>query len=144
MAPASLVGWRTWTRYVFLWIVCSLPDDDPDSLQFQLGGLTVQKQVIGVANKTSGFSGVDGSAAFHYSLFIPSHPADRRYRIFGVGPVGLTRNTVSKTTLVPTVLDNLYKSKNIWYEALGVYFKPLTGNVSVLFITTECRLLLEL
>jgi len=78
--------------------------------KFQLGGLTVQKQVIGVANRTSGFSGVDG--------------------IFVVGPVGLTRNTVSNMALVPTVLDNLYKSKNIWYEALGVYFKPLTGNAT--------------
>jgi hypothetical protein len=41
--------------------------------------------------------------------------------------------------LVPTVLDNLYKSKNIWYEVLGVYFKPLTGNVGILFISTERR-----
>jgi len=78
--------------------------------KFQLGGLTVSKQLIGAANRTSGFSGVDG--------------------IFGVGPVGLTSKTVSNMKLVPTVLDNLYKSKGIWYEALGVYFKPLTGSAT--------------
>jgi hypothetical protein len=100
--------------------------------QFQLGGLTVSKQLIGVANRTSGFSGVDG--------LVPhgSHFLDLLLRIFGVGPVGLTRKTVSNMKLVPTVLDNLYKSKGIWYEALGVYFKPLTGNVSPLFIPIEC------
>jgi len=79
--------------------------------KFQLGGLTVSKQLIGAANHTSGFSGVDG--------------------IFGVGPVDLTSKTVSHMNLVPTVLDNLYKSKGIWYEALGVYFKPLTGGDTV-------------
>lgn len=53
-----------------------------------LGGLAVVKQSIGVASKTAGFSRVDG--------------------ILGVGPVDLTRGTVTDTNLVPTVLNNLY------------------------------------
>lgn len=55
-----------------------------------------------------GFNGVDG--------------------IFGLGPVGLTRNTVSNAATVPTFLDNLYKQGSIPSEVLGVYFKSETGS----------------
>jgi len=72
---------------------------------FTLGDLTVPRQSIGVASTTIGFTGVDG--------------------IFGVGPVGLTEDTVSGTNEVPTVLDNLYSSGSIPTEVLGVYFQPI-------------------
>ncbi|PQK13592.1 hypothetical protein BB8028_0004g05230 [Beauveria bassiana] len=71
-------------------------------------GLTVKSQSVGSAKSAVGFNGVDG--------------------IFGLGPVGLTRNTVSNAATVPTFLDNLYKQGSIPSEVLGVYFKPETGS----------------
>ncbi|KAM3524133.1 hypothetical protein MY4038_007874 [Beauveria bassiana] len=71
-------------------------------------GLTVKSQSVGSAKSAVGFNGVDG--------------------IFGLGPVGLTRNTVSNAATVPTFLDNLYKQGSIPSEVLGVYFKPEAGS----------------
>jgi hypothetical protein len=51
-------------------------------------GLVIPKQSIGVASRSSGFSGVDG--------------------ILGIGPVDLTEGTVASTNTVPTVTDNLF------------------------------------
>lgn len=71
------------------------------------GGLTVKSQSIGSASDASGFNGVDG--------------------ILGLGPVGLTRGTVSNANTVPTFLDNLYSQGSISSEVLGVYFSPENG-----------------
>lgn len=73
-----------------------------------LGGLTVSKQSFGGASSASGFNGVDG--------------------ILGLGPVGLTKNTVSNTNLVPTFLDNLYSQGSIATEVIGVSFRPESGS----------------
>ncbi|KAF8315705.1 acid protease, partial [Clavulina sp. PMI_390] len=73
-----------------------------------IGGLTVVGQSIGVATSSSGFSGTDG--------------------IVGFGPVILTEDTVSGTTEVPTLLDNLYSNGAISTEVLGVSFAPESGS----------------
>lgn len=70
-------------------------------------GLTVNKQSIGAASRSTGFQGVDG--------------------IVGFGPVGLTRGTVSNANTVPTFMDNLYSQGSISTEVLGVYFAPIAG-----------------
>ncbi|CCM04929.1 uncharacterized protein FIBRA_07126 [Fibroporia radiculosa] len=72
--------------------------------------LVIQNQSIGVASTTQGFSGVDG--------------------ILGVGPVDLTQGTVSNTTEVPTVTDNLYAQGTISEEVLGISFEPTTATDS--------------
>ncbi|KAG9242820.1 aspartic peptidase domain-containing protein [Calycina marina] len=77
-----------------------------DTVSF--GGLTVTKQSIGSATKSTGFSGVDG--------------------IIGFGPVVLTEGTVSGLTTVPTFMDNLKTQGSITSEILGVYFKPESGS----------------
>lgn len=69
--------------------------------------LVISKQSIGVASSSSGFSGVDG--------------------ILGLGPVSLTSGTVSGTSKVPTVADNLYSQKKISTEVLGVSYNPTTS-----------------
>ncbi|KDQ62683.1 hypothetical protein JAAARDRAFT_121181 [Jaapia argillacea MUCL 33604] len=68
--------------------------------------LVIQNQSIGVASTAQGFSDVDG--------------------ILGVGPVDLTQNTVSNTTTVPTVTDNLYAQGTIPEEILGISYVPTT------------------
>ncbi|KAJ7259994.1 putative aspartic protease [Mycena haematopus] len=75
-----------------------------------LGGLTITKQSIGDGTKSSGFTGVDG--------------------IVGFGPVDLTEDTVSGSTTVPTVLDNLLSQGTISTEVLGVSFAPESGSDS--------------
>lgn len=72
-----------------------------------IGGATVEKQSIGVATESPGFTDVDG--------------------ILGVGPVGLTSGTVSGVKEVPTFMNNLYSTGAISTEALGVYFAPSTS-----------------
>ncbi|KAJ3517875.1 hypothetical protein NLJ89_g224 [Agrocybe chaxingu] len=69
-------------------------------------GLVISKQSIGVASTASGFSGVDG--------------------ILGIGPVDLTRGTLSPatTTLVPTVTDNLFSQGTISANEIGISFEP--------------------
>ncbi|OJA21136.1 hypothetical protein AZE42_04353, partial [Rhizopogon vesiculosus] len=69
-----------------------------------LGSLEVTRQSIGVASKAEGFRGVDG--------------------VLGIGPVNLTKGTVSNTDTVPTVMYNLFNQGFIDSEVLGVYFIP--------------------
>lgn len=64
----------------------------------------VHDQSIGVARWTDGIDGFDG--------------------ILGLGPVDLTRGTVSNAFEVPTVPDNLYTQRTISQEVLGVFFAP--------------------
>ncbi|EPS96549.1 hypothetical protein FOMPIDRAFT_60461 [Fomitopsis schrenkii] len=71
-------------------------------------GLTIQNQSIGVASTAQGFSGQDG--------------------ILGIGPVDLTSNTVSNTTTVPTVTDNLYAQGTISTEVIGISYVPTAAN----------------
>jgi hypothetical protein len=66
--------------------------------------LVIQNQSIGVASSAQGFNGVDG--------------------IIGVGPVDLTQGTVSNTTEVPTVTDNLYAQGAISSDSLGIFYEP--------------------
>ncbi|KAF9806956.1 hypothetical protein IEO21_08446 [Rhodonia placenta] len=68
--------------------------------------LVIQQQSIGVATQATGFSGVDG--------------------ILGVGPTDLTQGTVSNTTTVPTVTDNLFSQGTISTEVLAISFEPST------------------
>ncbi|KAG2101065.1 acid protease, partial [Suillus discolor] len=73
--------------------------------------LVIQNQGIGVASSAQGFEGVDG--------------------ILGVGPADLTQGTVSNTTDVPTVTDNLYAQGTISSNSLGISYEPSsTANVS--------------
>lgn len=74
-------------------------------------GLTIQNQSIGVATQAQGFSGQDG--------------------ILGIGPVDLTTNTVSNTTTVPTVTDNLYAQGTIATESIGISYVPTTSSNAV-------------
>lgn len=74
-------------------------------------GLTIQNQSIGVATQAQGFSGQDG--------------------ILGIGPVDLTSNTVSNTSTVPTVTDNLYSQGTIATETIGISYVPTTSSSAV-------------
>ncbi|PPQ91159.1 hypothetical protein CVT25_003037 [Psilocybe cyanescens] len=71
-------------------------------------GLVIPKQSIGVATKSTGFQDVDG--------------------ILGIGPVGLTLNTLSPATnsLIPTVTDNLFANGVINANEIGISFNPTT------------------
>ncbi|KAK3835590.1 MAG: acid protease [Linnemannia gamsii] len=71
--------------------------------------LVVKAQSIGVANKPTGFSGVDG--------------------VLGLGPVDLTKGTLSpdETSTIPTVLDNLASQRTIPAALYGVSFQPATS-----------------
>ncbi|KAH8115423.1 acid protease [Phellopilus nigrolimitatus] len=66
--------------------------------------LVIADQSIGVASSSSGFDGVDG--------------------ILGIGPVDLTQDTVSGTSTVPTVTDNLFSQGTISSEVVGIYYAP--------------------
>jgi len=77
-------------------------------LKVKVGTASVTKQLIGVASKATGFTGVDG--------------------ILGVGPVDLTAESVNGLTAVPTFLDNLKSQGTISTEVLGVSFAPLSGS----------------
>lgn len=78
-----------------------------DSASF--GGLTVTRQSIGAATRSTGFSGgVDG--------------------ILGLGPVTLTQGTVRNTNTVPTFLNNLKAQGSISTEVIGVSFRPEQGS----------------
>ena len=72
--------------------------------------LTISGQSIGVATQSEGFDGigVDG--------------------ILGLGPKDLTQGTISNTTVVPTVIDNLYSQGNIHSAVLGIYFTPVSAS----------------
>jgi pepsin A len=71
-----------------------------------LSPLSISNQSIGVADKYQGFQGVDG--------------------VLGVGPMSLTKGTVSNTDTVPTIMDNLSSQKFPYSEILGVYFVPVS------------------
>lgn len=75
-----------------------------------LSSLSISNQSIGVANKNEGFRGVDG--------------------VFGIGPVSLTKGTVSNTDIVPTIMDNLFNQKSTHSEIIGVYFVPVSEKVA--------------
>ncbi|GJE89616.1 aspartic peptidase A1 [Phanerochaete sordida] len=74
--------------------------------QVTLGSLVISGQSIGVASRSSGFSGTDG--------------------ILGIGPVDLTQGTVSGSNSVPTVTDNLLSQGTISTEVVAVSFEPTT------------------
>ncbi|KAK7063997.1 aspartic proteinase [Favolaschia claudopus] len=85
-------------------------------------GLVIPKQSIGVASRSSGFSGVDG--------------------ILGIGPVGLTQGTLSNSAAtVPTVTDNLFSQGTITNNVIGISFEPTTSeddnNGSIAFGGTD-------
>lgn len=69
-------------------------------------GLVINQQSIGVASFAQGTNGFDG--------------------VLGLGPIGLTQNSVNNTFEVPTVTDNLYTQKTISQEVLGVFFAPVS------------------
>ncbi|TFK52340.1 acid protease [Heliocybe sulcata] len=83
--------------------------------------LVIQNQSIGVASTAQGFNGVDG--------------------ILGIGPVDLTSTTVSGTSSVPTVTDNLYAQGTIPTESIGISYVPSTSasdvNGEMSFGTTD-------
>ncbi|KAJ7040327.1 aspartic peptidase A1 [Mycena alexandri] len=86
-------------------------------------GLVIPKQSIGVASRSSGFTGVDG--------------------ILGIGPVDLTEGTLTKSTstLIPTVTDNLFSQGTITNNLIGISFEPTTSeddnNGSIAFGGTD-------
>ncbi|KAE9408853.1 acid protease [Gymnopus androsaceus JB14] len=63
---------------------------------------------FGVASTSTGFSDTDG--------------------ILGIGPVDLTTGTVSGTSEVPTVTDNLFADGTIPTESIGISYNPTTGD----------------
>jgi len=69
-------------------------------------GLVIKNQSIGDASTAQGFSDVDG--------------------IIGIGPVDLTSGTVSNTSSVPTVTDNLFSQGTIPSNSLGISYVPST------------------
>lgn len=75
-------------------------------------GLTISKQSIGVASRSTGFDGFDG--------------------ILGIGPVDLTLDTLSPatTTTIPTVTDNLFSQGTITSNLVAVSFEPTTTETS--------------
>ncbi|KAI0050951.1 aspartic peptidase A1 [Auriscalpium vulgare] len=72
-------------------------------------GLTITNQSIGVASRSSGFTGFDG--------------------ILGIGPTDLTLKTLSPdaTSLIPTVTDNLASQGTIPTDLVAVSFEPTTS-----------------
>ncbi|KIJ40040.1 hypothetical protein M422DRAFT_174318, partial [Sphaerobolus stellatus SS14] len=68
--------------------------------------LVINNQSIGVASRSTGFTGVDG--------------------ILGIGPVDLTEDTLSPATntLIPTVTDNLFAHGTITSNLVAVSFSP--------------------
>ncbi|EKM48656.1 uncharacterized protein PHACADRAFT_108504 [Phanerochaete carnosa HHB-10118-sp] len=66
--------------------------------------LIIEKQSIGVASESQGISAVDG--------------------VFGIGPIDLTKDTVSGQLEVPTVLDNMTSQGIIKSNVLGIFFEP--------------------
>jgi saccharopepsin len=70
--------------------------------------LVIKQQSIGVANSNAGLGDLDG--------------------ILGLGPVDLTKGTVSNANEVPTVTDNLYAQGEISSEVLGVFFSPASAD----------------
>jgi len=74
-------------------------------------GLVITDQSIGVASAAQGFQDVDG--------------------ILGIGPADLTKGTVSGTTTVPTVTDNLFAQGSITNDSIGISYEPTTSTDAV-------------
>jgi len=72
--------------------------------------LVIENQSIGVASTAQDFNDVDG--------------------ILGIGPVDLTEGTVSNTTTVPTVTDNLFAQGTIKENSIGISYVPTTSATS--------------
>ncbi|KAG1789280.1 acid protease [Suillus plorans] len=72
--------------------------------------LVISNQSIGVASQTSVVEGING--------------------FLGLGPVDLTRGTVSNTGEVAPVMENLYMQGTIGSEVLGVFFAPASSDDS--------------
>ncbi|KAJ3477060.1 hypothetical protein NLI96_g10724 [Meripilus lineatus] len=71
-------------------------------------GLTITKQSIGVATRSTGFDGVDG--------------------ILGIGPVDLTVGTLTNArATIPTVTDNLFSQGIITSNLVAVSFAPTSS-----------------
>ncbi|GAA93793.1 uncharacterized protein L969DRAFT_43874 [Mixia osmundae IAM 14324] len=73
-------------------------------------GLTVTKQGVSSATRSTGFTGVNG--------------------IMGVGPVDLTQGTTSRGEQIPTVIDTAYTEGFIPARILSLYFAPTTAQTS--------------
>ena len=71
-----------------------------------IGDLVIENQGVGAAEFAIGFDGVDG--------------------ILGIGPVDLTQGTVSGTSSVPTVTDNLFAQGTISNDSIGIFYQPTT------------------
>lgn len=84
----------------------TLGTTDTDTVTLS-SSLVITGQSIGVASSASGFDDVDG--------------------ILGIGPVDLTEDTVSGTSSVPTVTDNLYSQGLISSEVIGISYNPTTS-----------------
>lgn len=86
--------------------------------------LVINKQSIGVANMSIGFSGYDG--------------------ILGIGPLDLTQGTLMNepTTTIPTVTENLHEQGVISDIVVGISFEPTTSkdvtNGELTFGGTDC------
>jgi pepsin A len=72
--------------------------------------LVINNQSIGVASSDPGLGDVDG--------------------LLGLGPVDLTRGTVSNEDEVETVMDSLYAQGDIDSEVLGLFFAPVSSGDS--------------
>ncbi|KAK2464677.1 hypothetical protein APHAL10511_003253 [Amanita phalloides] len=70
----------------------------------------VTQQSIGVASTSNGFTGYDG--------------------ILGIGPVGLTKGTLSphSSATISTVTDNAYSQRKISSNFIGISFRPTTSS----------------
>ena len=93
----------SWPCNVDILIRYVLVDTDQVTLS---DSLVIQNQSIGVASTAQGFQGVDG--------------------ILGIGPVDLTQGTVSGTSSVPTVTDNLFAQGTISNDSIGIFYQPTT------------------
>jgi len=74
-----------------------------------LGDTVIKKQIIGVANTSTGFIGYDG--------------------ILGLGPDTLTPSTTPGGDVIPTVTDNMASQGLINSTLVGVSFIPTTADI---------------
>ncbi|KAM5546209.1 hypothetical protein V8D89_000335 [Ganoderma adspersum] len=72
-----------------------------------IGSLVIENQGVGVASRSSGFSGYDG--------------------ILGIGPVDLTEGTTSSGGEIPTVVNTAFAAGSIDANLIGISFEPTTS-----------------
>lgn len=72
-----------------------------------IGSLVIENQGVGVASRSSGFSGYDG--------------------ILGIGPVDLTEGTTSSGGEIPTVVNTAFAAGSISANLIGISFEPTTS-----------------